>query len=230
MGLDLYAKVEPYLGFEESVKYLHSEFLRHIFEKNLDNILDVGCGQGAFMIHLEANGKTVSGIDLSAEQIKVCQSYGLNAQAKALEDVKSQFDCVTAIFDVINYIPPLQLKTFFQQTYDVLNEGGFYIFDVNSLFGFEEIAQGSLNINLSDRYIGIDAVYEESELQTQIAYFTQNHQGNYQREDDTITQYFHDTQTLQRLLEQVGFCVDEVSSFNLHCDEEADKLIFMCKK
>ena len=28
MGLDLYAKVEPYLDFEEEVYFLHKEFLR----------------------------------------------------------------------------------------------------------------------------------------------------------------------------------------------------------
>lgn len=230
MGLDLYAKVEPYLEFDQSVKYLHSEFLRIVFEKELDNIIDIGCGQGAFMIHLEANGKKVHGIDLSAEQIKVCQSYELDAHAKPLSEVTQKFDCATAIFDVINYIPPEALEQFFKETYDVLNPNGVYIFDVNSLFGFDEIAQGSLNINLDDRFIGIDAIFEDNKLNTNISYFTPSSKGQYQREEDTVTQYFHETQTLKTLLEKVGFRVEEVSDFNLHADDQADKLIFICKK
>lgn len=45
MGLDLYAKIEPFLDFEEEVFNLHKEFLSFVMEKELDNILDIGCGR-----------------------------------------------------------------------------------------------------------------------------------------------------------------------------------------
>ena len=40
---------------------------------------------------------------------------GLNAKAIALVDVKEKFDCATAIFDVLNYIPKKELKTFIKE-------------------------------------------------------------------------------------------------------------------
>ena len=82
MGLELYAKVEPFLEFEEEVRHLHKAFLSIIFEKDLDNILDIGCGQGAFLNHLKANAKRASGIDLSVEQIRVCKSFFLDASIR----------------------------------------------------------------------------------------------------------------------------------------------------
>ncbi|MCB9096388.1 MAG: hypothetical protein H6630_01885 [Arcobacter sp.] len=67
MGLDLYAKVEPYLDFEEEVYTLHKEFLRFVMVNDLDNIIDIGCGQGYFLENLKVNKKKYFGIDLSVE-------------------------------------------------------------------------------------------------------------------------------------------------------------------
>ena len=100
MGLDLYAKVEPYLDFEEEVYTLHKEFLRFVMVNDLDNIIDIGCGQGYFLENLKVNKKKYFGIDLSVEQIKVCEAKNLNAKAIALSEVKEKFDCATAIFDL----------------------------------------------------------------------------------------------------------------------------------
>lgn len=230
MGLNLYSKVEAYLDFEEEVDALHREFLRFVMERDIDNILDIGCGQGYFLENLAINGKNYFGIDLSDEQIKVCKQKGLNAKCLPLCDVKEKFDCTTAIFDVINYIPKSQLKNFFDETNIVLNQGGFFIFDVNSLFGFEEVADGSLNINHGDKFIAIDAVYDDEKLNTNITFFSENKDGLYTKEEDCITQYYHDTQTLKAFLKEAGFEVLCVNEFNLHGFDKSDKLIFICKK
>ncbi|MEA1914649.1 MAG: class I SAM-dependent methyltransferase, partial [Campylobacterota bacterium] len=65
MSLDLYAKIEPYLDFSQEVHALHKVFLEHIMTKELDNILDVGCGQGNFLLNLKLNNLHYLGIDLS---------------------------------------------------------------------------------------------------------------------------------------------------------------------
>mgnify|MGYP000683331017 CR=1 FL=1 len=230
MGLELYAKIEQFLDFEEETVYLHKEFLKLIFEKDLDNILDVGCGQGAFLNHLMANGKNASGIDLSVEQIKVCKSFNLDAKAIPLQDVTQTYDCATAIFDVINYIPATQLNQFIQDAHSVLNSRGYFIFDTNSLFGFEEVAQGSLNINLENKFIAIDAFYEDKKLNTNITLFTQEKKSLFRQEQDSITQYYHSVETLKKSLKSAGFKIEEIININLHTKEEADKLIFVCQK
>ena len=230
MGLDLYARIEPYLEFDEQVRSLHKAFLEFIFTHNLNNIIDIGCGQGAFLAHLTANGVENYGIDLSAEQIKVCQSLGLHAQHKALSDVSQHFDCATAIFDVINYLPSQEIHTFFQQTYNILNDKGYFIFDVNTFFGFDEIAQGSINMDLNDKFIAIDAYFDEEQLSTHLTLFEKQAKGLFHKEHDEIIQYYHETTFLKQQLQAVGFAVQEVRNFYLHCEEEADKLLFICQK
>ncbi|MFX4230529.1 class I SAM-dependent DNA methyltransferase [Aliarcobacter butzleri] len=230
MGLDLYAKVEPYLDFEEEVYTLHKEFLRFVMVNDLDNIIDIGCGQGYFLENLKVNKKKYFGIDLSVEQIKVCQEKNLNAQAIDLKDVKEKFDCATAIFDVLNYIPKNELKIFLEQTYEILNQNAYFIFDVNSYFGFDEVAQGTITIDVEDKFIAIDANFENNKLQTDITLFEKQENGLFSKEQDSIIQEYHSKEFLTKILEEIGFKLIEIKEFNLHTDEIADKLIFICKK
>ncbi|MDN5124831.1 class I SAM-dependent DNA methyltransferase [Aliarcobacter butzleri] len=230
MGLDLYAKVEPYLDFEEEVYTLHKEFLRFVMVNDLDNIIDIGCGQGYFLENLKVNKKKYFGIDLSVEQIKVCQEKNLNAKVIDLKDVKEKFDCATAIFDVLNYIPKNELKIFLEQTYEILNQNAYFIFDVNSYFGFDEVAQGTITIDVEDKFIAIDANFENNKLQTDITLFEKQENGLFSKEQDSIIQEYHSKEFLSKILEEIGFKLIEIKEFNLHTDEIADKLIFICKK
>lgn len=230
MGLDLYAKVEPYLDFEEEVYILHKEFLRFVMVNDLDNIIDIGCGQGYFLENLKVNKKKYFGIDLSVEQIKVCEEKNLNAKVIDLKDVKEKFDCATAIFDVLNYIPKNELKIFLEQTYEILNQNAYFIFDVNSYFGFDEVAQGTITIDVEDKFIAIDANFENNKLQTDITLFEKQENGLFSKEQDSIIQEYHSKEFLTKILEEIGFKIIEIKEFNLHTDEIADKLIFICKK
>lgn len=230
MGLDLYAKVEPYLDFEEEVYTLHKEFLRFVMVNDLDNIIDIGCGQGYFLENLKVNKKKYFGIDLSVEQIKVCEEKNLNAKAIDLKDVKEKFDCATAIFDVLNYISKNELKIFLEQTYEILNQNAYFIFDVNSYFGFDEVAQGTITIDVEDKFIAIDANFENNKLQTDITLFEKQENGLFSKEQDSIIQEYHSKEFLTKILEEIGFKLIEIKEFNLHTDEIADKLIFICKK
>ncbi|MFW2551950.1 class I SAM-dependent DNA methyltransferase [Aliarcobacter butzleri] len=230
MGLDLYAKVEPYLDFEEEVYTLHKEFLRFVMVNDLDNIIDIGCGQGYFLENLKINKKKYFGIDLSVEQIKVCQEKRLNAKAIDLKDVKEKFDCATAIFDVLNYISKNELKIFLEQTYQILNQDAYFIFDVNSYFGFDEVAQGTITIDVEDKFIAIDANFGNNKLQTDITLFEKQENGLFSKEQDSIIQEYHSKEFLSKILEEIGFKQIEIKQFNLHTDEIADKLIFICKK
>lgn len=230
MGLELYARIEEYLDFEEEVRRLHKEFLGLLFKKKPNTVLDIGCGQGAFLEHLKFNDVEAFGIDLSVEQIAICQNKGLNVACMPLEKVSQTFDCATAIFDVVNYIPTKELQNFFSQANVVLHQGGFFIFDVNSLFGFEEVAQGSLTLNLEDKFIAIDATFEKNQLKTDITLFSQTQGDLFTKEYDSIQQYYHSIEALKKALKEASFDVEEIINFNLHGFDETDKLIFVCKK
>ncbi len=229
-GLNLYSKIEKDLDFQAEVEELYDAFLKICEELAVKKVIDIGCGQGNFLLSLEASGMEAFGTDLSSEQIKVCKEKELNVACIDIADVKETFDCATAIFDVLNYMDKQSLEKFVKDTYNLLSVGGYFIFDVNTLYGFEEVAQGSLNINLEGKFIAIDAFFEDKKLTTNIVLFSKKGDETYTKEEDFITQYYHEKNAIKKLLTKSGFEIKQIINFHLHSDDKADKLIFICQK
>ena len=106
----------------------------------------------------------------------------------------------------------------------------YFIFDINSLYGFENVAQGTLNIENDDNFIAIDANFEENILYTDITRFQKDKNNKYTKKNGTIEQYYYSNDTLSSILTRIGFEVENIIEFNLHTQEEFDKYIFVCKK
>ena len=229
-GLNLYSKIEKDLDFQAEVEELYDAFLKICEELAVKKVIDIGCGQGNFLLSLEASGMEAFGTDLSSEQIKVCKEKELNVACIDIAYVKETFDCATAIFDVLNYMDKQSLEKFVKDTYNLLSVGGYFIFDVNTLYGFEEVAQGSLNINLEGKFIAIDAFFEDKKLTTNIVLFSKKGDETYTKEEDFITQYYHEKNAIKKLLTKSGFEIKQIINFHLHDDDKADKLIFICQK
>ncbi len=229
-SLNLYSKIEPYLDFQDEIEELYDAFLKICEELKVKKAIDIGCGQGEFLLQLQEMGIETFGTDLSSEQVKVCKSKKLNVECIDIENVTEKFDCATAIFDVLNYMDKKTLEKFVQNTYNLLVSEGYFIFDINTLYGFEDVADGSLNINLEDKFIAIDAVFSEKILTTNIVLFSSEDNGKYTKEEDFITQHFHEKNAVKKLLDKCGFEVKQIINFHLHSEEKPDKLIFICQK
>ena len=229
-ALNLYSLVEQDLDFSEEIAELYNAYELFINQIEPSSLIDIGCGQGDFLLQVKNEDMKTFGIDLSDKQIKICQEKGIDSACIDIADVKDKYDCATAMFDVLNYINQNELKNFIQNTYNVLNNDSYFIFDVNTLFGFEEVAQGSLNINKQDKFIGIDAYFEDEKLSTNITLFQKEQNDLYKKYNETITQYYHSKEYLEDILKDIGFEVQNALEFKLHDENNADKYIFLCKK
>jgi len=228
-ALDLYGTIEEYLDFHEEVRTLYSNILEAIIDKDISTIIDIGCGQGDFCVLLGINGFQAYGVDLSQKQIEIAKKKDIDVECIDIKDVKKKFQCATATFDVLNYIPPKELQNFIQSTYDLLEENGYFVFDFNTLFGFEEIAQGTLSLDLEEKFIVIDANFDSDVLYTDMTVFTQENEL-YNKQSGTIEQYYHPKSLFIKIFKEVGFEVVDLIDVYLHNDEEADKQIFLVKK
>lgn len=226
--LDLYSIIEHHLDFSQEIGELYSFYKTFCEKKGITSLIDIGCGQGEFLLSLPSSISTF-GIDLSAEQIKVSQAKGLNTKAIDIADVDTTYDMATAVFDVLNYLDTPSLKLFIENSAKVLKKDGYFLFDINTLYGFEDIAQGALNIDLQDEFIAIDAIFEDAKLFTTINYF-KNIKDSYIREKNTITQYYHPKDRIKKLLSKSGFKIESIIDFHLHDEQIADKYIFIAKK
>ena len=230
-ALDLYGTIEEYLDFEDEIHHLYKTIGHTVLSKNPKTLIDIGCGQGEFCHIMELNGIKTLGIDLSSKQIEMANLKGTNAKCIDVKDIDEKFECATATFDVINYIPKSDIKEFLTNCYNVIEDKGHFIFDINSLYGFDTVAQGTLNIELKDKFIAIDAIFEEDILYTDITLFTQeDKEDKYTKNSGTIKQFCYNNDELSSILKKIGFEIENIINLNLHSEDEFDKYIFVCKK
>ncbi|BDY12277.1 class I SAM-dependent DNA methyltransferase [Hydrogenimonas cancrithermarum] len=228
MGLELYAKIEPLLGFEEAVEALYDFYIGLLKSWQPDTLIDIGCGSGKFLkkAQSELGLEKALGVDLSERMVEQARALGIDAEALDVCDVKESFDAATAIFDVLNYLPEGELKRFMACVGNVLKPGGIFVADINTLYGFEEVAQGSL-VRSDDAYhLSLDSVFEGGLLKTRIDYFEKSRNGCFLRETDTIVQYYHTPDTIAGMSG-----LELIQSYPLQMyGDEADKEILVFRK
>lgn len=224
--LDLYAKIEPLIGFDEQYEKLYQIYLEWLKSLHVKTVLDVGCGNGKLLCHLRTNGFKAQGIDRSVSMVERSIKSGVEASTKELcEFPRDSFDCVVAVADVLNYISPDEIASFFQEVSGVLKSGGYFLCDVNTLHGFENVADGVMTKEVGDFFLCVEAIYEDKKLETHITLFEKK--GDlYHKEQGSITQYFH-SQTFLKKIGIFKFCTTKsVSLFG----KESDKIIMLLQK
>ena len=226
-NLDLYAKVEHLLGIEEATEVLHDLYRLELQNYNVKTLLDVGCGRGGFMQRMISDGVTCKGIDLSAVMVAECKAKGLDAQCIEVKDVDKKFDAIVSIFDVLNFMDKEQLLLFLDSIADKLNDDGVFIADINTLYGFSDVAQGAISSESENEFLSIDALFENSQLHTKFTLFEKNSDGNYTKYQETIVQYFHKIEIFQKL---TGLKLIQKQTFSLYDREDKTLLIFKKKK
>ena len=201
-ALDLYAKVEDLLGVAEVTPILNEYYFNVLDDLNVKKLLDVGCGSGGFLEELSLGYPHIEtkGIDLSPVMVEMTQAKGLNAECIDLCKLDGKFDVITAIFDMVNYLDKNNLKRFLRCIEERLEEGGHFIFDINTLYAFKVVAAGSYIKDGGDRFVTIDSDYEE-ELGEYFMDFTlfEKEGKAFVKSQESIIQYFHTVAEIQKL-------------------------------
>ncbi len=224
-NLDLYAKIEPLIGFEEAYEALYQIYLDLLCDYDIKSILDVGCGNGNFLLHLQKIYEA-EGIDLSPRMVQIATQKGVNAYNKQISSVKENFDAIVAVGDVLNYLRRDELKDFLVEVTRVLSKGGIFICDVNTLHGFEEVTAGSMSVDFGEQFLSIDSEYLDGILTTEMTLFESLGGDCYKKEQDTILQFYHDRERIEDITALKLLKTKELGMFS----DEDDKTIFIFQK
>ena len=226
--LDLYAKVEDLLGVKEAAPDLYAHYLLFLQSINFETLLDVGCGSGDFLRQIQGALKIphVKGIDLSPTMVSKTLEQGYDAECKNLCDVEGQYDVLTAVFDMLNYLDKEHLEHFFACVRGHLNEGGLFLCDVNTLYGFENVAVGAYIVDDEERFLTIDSDFEHCEYSAEFTLFEK--EGTvFKKSQETIRQYYH---TVGDIVMLSGLELLQRDDVNLYGFDEADKSFLVLKK
>jgi cyclopropane fatty-acyl-phospholipid synthase-like methyltransferase len=196
-ALDIYAKSEHLLGIEESTRVLHSIFIVLLEDEQVGTLLDVGCGRGGLLEEALASGISAKGIDLSEVMVRDACEKGLDVTCKNICEVTERFGAVTAVFDVLNFIADEELEAFFRCVGDVLEEGGLFLADINTQYGFSDVAEGTMSAEDEKMFLNVNAVFEENKLYTEFTLFEKLQNNTYAKSQETIVQHYHDLERLR---------------------------------
>jgi len=138
-GMDNRFAVERIVASESVRKYFVDAVRPHISPK--DNVLDVGCGPGAFLAALAPNCGAITGADISGEFVNVCKRaidrFGLDnaavvqASCTELPYPANYFDVVTLV-DVLHHLD--NIPDTIDEVRRVLKPGGrIIVFEPNKL-------------------------------------------------------------------------------------------------
>ncbi|MBU0721122.1 class I SAM-dependent methyltransferase [bacterium] len=222
-NLDLYAKAEHLLGIEEATEALYDLYRSELDDKNVKTLLDVGCGRGGFMQRMISDGIVCKGVDLSLVMVDECKAQGLDAECIDVSEVGGKYDAVVSIFDVLNFMDEDNLIKFLDAVSQKLNDGGIFIADINTRYGFSDVAEGTMSNDTDAEFLSVDATFENDELHTKFTLFTKDEEGRYTKNQDTIIQYFHKIKIFQKLS---GLKLIDKQTFSLYDTEDKTLLIF----
>lgn len=222
-NLDLYAKAEHLLGIEEATEALYDLYRSELDNLEVKTLLDIGCGRGGFMQRMLSDGVECMGIDLSDVMVEECQSQGLDAQNIDISEVNKKFDAIVSIFDVLNFMSQDQLITFLNNVAEKLNDDGVFIADINTLYGFSDVAEGTMSNDSENEFLSVDALFENNELHTTFTLFEKANDEKYIKYQDTIVQYFHKIKLFQNI---ENLKLIDKQTFSLYDTHDKTLLIF----
>ena len=116
-----------------------------------------------------------------------------------------------------------------------MNEGGAFIFDVNTLYKHREILGNNTFVYETDSvYCVWQNAYNEENASVNISldFFEVQEDGSYERYDESFSEYFYDDNVLTTILGKNGFKVlEKYDDFTLNpVNDKTQRIVYVCRK
>lgn len=170
--------------------------------------LDLGCGTGILCEILHNHGIKVSGMDFSEGMIEIARNSNPDIEYEVADMVTyrpdKKFDLVTCTGDALNHIIAMEnVGRIFENVYQYLNAGGYFIFDI---LNEKEVALGEpIDLDFSDEIKAQFMITQNQEGIINLKIVV--HENGVKTFEENITEIVHDKDIVCELLRKAGFQV-----------------------
>lgn len=210
------------------------EFILDILRSKDKNvrILDVGCGDGYFTNKIYKRGyKNIIGLDKSRHMIIKAKRRNQRIRFISADFIKfksrRRFDFIICTTDVLNHIPTEKGYVIFKKCFNLLKNGGYLIFDINTEDFLNKIAQKRVAKKVSNEYF----LWKTSKIGRKIYIELSTFNGKEQLKESFI-QFIYKEKEVEKELKANRFDVIEKTydySYN-HKGRFTSKVCYIVKK
>lgn len=233
----LYDELMNDIDYEKWFYYIEEIFKRQ--GKTPRKVLEMACGTGNLTEFFCKTNYDVTCFDLSEEMLTVASSklsrYNnatiLKQDMTNLNLHQNKFDTIISACDSINYITSLKdLEKVFKNVFDHLEEGGLFVFDINSYFKLKNIIGENIFVEDTEDifYVWDNEFIEEEQICNFYLTFFVKENGLYKRFDEFHRERAYKNEEITSLLKKVGF--NEINAFDeftfYDAREESERVFF----
>lgn len=181
-------------------------------------LLDLACGTGSLSLEFAERGFSVIGVDASEEMLAQAQNKKYNkadsntiflCQDMRSLDLYGTVDCCISSLDSLNHLTDEDdLLAAFESVSLFINDGGIFVFDMNTPYKHRSILSDSCFVYEAD---GLYCVWQNSPVSDDLTvdisldFFIEDKNGKYTRSTESFSERAYTFQTVKRLIEQADF-------------------------
>lgn len=181
-------------------------------------MLDLGCGTGTLLKYYSSKNKTY-GIDEMPEMIKIAKAKDKNTHY-SIGDIKNfkidkKFDVITCAFDTINHLSSLnEWEQLFKTVSINLSVGGMFIFDFNTIDGFNNYSYQTIFKQIGKDYFLMRAKTKGEICFWMIDGFTKESTGLFKHAEFIIKERSYPKNLIIKTVEKYFSIVDTLDQDN----------------
>ena len=207
-------------------------------------ILEAACGTGSITRLLADRGFKVTAFDLSEDMLmRAYEKLGRNPRIKLLNmdmtgfKIDDKFDAAVCCCDGVNYINKNEIKDFFNNVYNHLNEASYFIFDLSTQYKYETMFNETYVYDDREIFYVWENCLNQSEgsedtVNIEINFFIKDPSDKYNRINELQTQYIHGCEEISALLNETGF--ENIKIYDDYndelCRDDSLRAVFVCEK
>ena len=188
--------------------------LEHLVLENLPPgcpVLDLCCGTGQLAAELSRQGYRTTGLDGSRAMIEIAKKNAPDADF-VVQDARDialpgRFPAVFSTFDSLNHLMSLrELEQVFRSVSAVLEDGGYFVFDLNMEEGFRSRWRGSFAFVEEDHVCVVRSSHDANEKTGRLDVTLFEMEGSaWVRTDFPLIQRWYEEHEIRERLRRAGF-------------------------
>lgn len=216
---EVYDQFMNNVPYERWAEYLRGLFLEYGVRNGL--MLELGCGTGTMTEQMAEYEYDMIGVDSSEDMLAEAQEKRIESGHEILylqQDMR-EFElygtvrAIVSVCDSMNYITDeADLLEVFRLVNNYLDPGGVFIFDLNTLFKYEQLGESVIAENREESSFIWENWYDPADQVNEydLTLFIRNDEGLYEKYEETHYQKAYALETVCQLIRQAGMKLEAI--------------------